>query len=75
MFHGEVDAEVELDPGKGRVIIPEDFQSSTGQGPVQPDLHDVVALGKDLYHKLFNNSMIRKYKLVSLLNVPDVNVD
>lgn len=60
IFHGEVDAKVQLDPGKGRVIIPEDFQSSTGQGPVQPDLREIVALGRDLYHKLFNNSMIRK---------------
>lgn len=44
MFHGEVGAKVEFDPGKGRVIIPEDFQNSTGQGPVQPGLHEMVAL-------------------------------
>lgn len=44
MFHGKVDAKVELDPGKGRVIVPEDFQNSTGQGPVQPGLHEMVAL-------------------------------
>lgn len=44
MFHGEVDAKVQLDPGKGKVIIPEDFQNSTGQGPVQPGLHEMVTL-------------------------------
>lgn len=44
MFHGEVDAEVQLDPGKGRVIIPEDFENSAGQGPVQPGLHEMVTL-------------------------------
>lgn len=30
--------------GKGRIIIPGDFQNSTGQGPVQPDLPEMVAL-------------------------------
>lgn len=33
------------------------------------------ALDRDLYPKLFNNSMMRKSKLVSLLSVPNGSVD
>lgn len=46
MLHGEVDAKVELGPGKGRIIIPGDFQNSVGQGSVQTDLPG--PLGRDL---------------------------
>jgi len=41
MLHREVDAKVGLGPGKGRIIIPGDFQNSTGQGPAQPDLPEI----------------------------------
>lgn len=44
MLHREVDAKEELGPGKGRTILPGDFQKSTGQGPVQPDVPETVAL-------------------------------
>lgn len=74
MFHGKVDAKVELDPGKRRVIVPEDFQNSTGQGPV-PTCGGSSALDRDLYPKLFDDSITRKSNLVSLFNVPNVSVD
>lgn len=76
MFHEEIDALVELDPGKGRVIIPEDFQNSTGQGPMQPGLHEMVAL---LWGGTSTNVIQRFYdkkiQISLLLNVPNVNVD
>lgn len=44
VLHGEVDAKVELGPGRERIVIPGDFQDSIGQGPVHPDLPEMVAL-------------------------------
>lgn len=44
LLHGEVEAKVELGPGKGKITIPGDFQNLTAQGPVQPDLPEMVAL-------------------------------
>lgn len=73
MLHGEVGAKVELGPGRGRIVIPGDFQDSIGQRPVHPDLPEMVALlwAGTAKSKLFNDSVTRKSKLASLFNVPN----